>query len=452
MQQVVFGRIMTMKRICLMSFVTILGLSTVANAEIMVAASLEWLADHCIDSGIYRVVDAQQKEGKNNFELLLALKQTLRGKPIKWTKELYYKTRLSNDKRPLVRQGDEFLICFQHYSTGEKRAVQIINLDNPQIAGFSLIAVSCDLKLLKTKENILKVFERRIESHPKADPVEISDYSKDNRFELRAHTEIFAAVYGGSSCYLRVPKDLAEKVLTKEFERKKRAKQASQLKQPETTMRALCEKGDYHTAMRELPKAMEQWTEYTKRTGNTAEGAAGFEYVTTMLAIAEKGDAHWGKILDDPEIPYKYKTEMIFEILETRLGKGAVYVEDKRNFIVPRLGLIDFNIERIQKIEKKKAHRTGIQEQIAWVNKCLSDFDSIKVGRSRKEIERQFPMDGGIQGVSPVRFTHPECPHFKVDVEFSFKRNPHDQNRAVISPEDKSTKISKPYLERFRID
>ena len=94
----------------------------------------------------------------------------------------------------------------------------------------------------------------------------------------------------------------------------------------------------------------------------------------------------------------------------------------------------------------------NIQERIAWVKKCLRDFDSIKPGRSRKEIEKQFPMDGGVQGVSPVRFTHPECPHFKIEVEFSFKRNPHDQNRAVISPEDKTTKISKPYLERFCID
>ena len=37
---------------------------------------------------------------------------------------------------------------------------------------------------------------------------------KDNRFELRGHTELFWAVYGGSACYLRVPKDLVEKVRT----------------------------------------------------------------------------------------------------------------------------------------------------------------------------------------------------------------------------------------------
>ncbi len=95
----------------------------------------------------------------------------------------------------------------------------------------------------------------------------------------------------------------------------------------------------------------------------------------------------------------------------------------------------------------------GMGEQhVKWVIKCLTDFYSIKPGMTREEIEKRFPMDGGEQGVSPVRFTHPECPHFKIDVEFSFKRNPNDQNRAVVSPEDKATKISKPYLELFHID
>jgi len=87
------------------------------------------------------------------------------------------------------------------------------------------------------------------------------------------------------------------------------------------------------------------------------------------------------------------------------------------------------------------------QERLAWVAKCLKDFESIKPGMTRKDIRKRFPMDGGLQGVSLVRFAHPECPYFKIDVEFSFKRNPDDQNRAVMSPDDKAIKISKPYIE-----
>ncbi len=119
-------------------------------------------------------------------------------------------------------------------------------------------------------------------------------------------------------------------------------------REPESTVRMLCERGEYHAAMRELPKAMAEWEDYTKRTGRTGEGTAGFLYWTTMFATAQKGDAHWGKILDDPEIPYEYKTELIFEILEARLGKGAVYVGNKSNFIVPRTGPIDLDKEMIK--------------------------------------------------------------------------------------------------------
>lgn len=82
-----------------------------------------------------------------------------------------------------------------------------------------------------------------------------------------------------------------------------------------------------------------------------------------------------------------------------------------------------------------------------WVAKCLKDFHAIKVGMTRNKIEKRLQLDGGLQGVSPVRFTHPECRYFKIDVEFSFKRNPEDMNRAITSPDDRVTKVSKPYIE-----
>ena len=118
--------------------------------------------------------------------------------------------------------------------------------------------------------------------------------------------------------------------------------------EPDSPVLALCESGKYHEAMLELPKAMAEWNEYTNRTGHTAEGAAGYLYATTMFTIASKGEDDWGQILDDPDIPYSYKTEMVFEILEARLGKGAVYVGNKSNLIVPRSGPIDLDKEMIK--------------------------------------------------------------------------------------------------------
>ncbi len=87
-----------------------------------------------------------------------------------------------------------------------------------------------------------------------------------------------------------------------------------------------------------------------------------------------------------------------------------------------------------------------------WVQKCLMDFQYIKPGMTRGEIEKKFPMDGGLQSVSPVRHTHPECRYFKIDVEFDFKRDKKDQGRAIMSPDDKAIKVSRPYIETPYID
>lgn len=100
----------------------------------------------------------------------------------------------------------------------------------------------------------------------------------------------------------------------------------------------------------------------------------------------------------------------------------------------------------------RRQQAAGTRDRVTWVAKCLKDFQAIKVGMTRQHVEKRFHLDGGLQGVSPVRFTHPECPYFKIDVEFSFKRNPQDQNRAITSPDDRATKVSKPYFETPYLD
>ena len=88
------------------------------------------------------------------------------------------------------------------------------------------------------------------------------------------------------------------------------------------------------------------------------------------------------------------------------------------------------------------------QDYTLWVENCLKDFETIKAGMTRNGIENRFPMDGGLQSVSPVRIVHPTCPFFKIDVEFDLKRDAADQNRAIRGGDDKVTKVSKPYIER----
>jgi len=192
-------------------FLLLLAISTpsTARAEIMVAATLEWLADHCRESGIYKVQSVEKKEHlTNSYEVSFSLERELRGNPARTVADAYYPGKYVHAGRPSVRVGDEFLICFQHYTTGEVRPVQLINLTNPGLGFPKFIAVSSNLELLRRKADILEVFFTRLRSHAQGKPVEISDYSRDNRVELPFGAEVFSAVYGGSTCYLRVPEDL----------------------------------------------------------------------------------------------------------------------------------------------------------------------------------------------------------------------------------------------------
>lgn len=99
-----------------------------------------------------------------------------------------------------------------------------------------------------------------------------------------------------------------------------------------------------------------------------------------------------------------------------------------------------------------RQHRMEQFEHDKWVVKCIHDFDAIKPGMTRQDVEERFPMDGGLQGVSPVRFLHPECNHFKVDVSFSYETNPSNQNRAIGSGTDVVVGVSKPYVEHPATD
>ncbi len=91
------------------------------------------------------------------------------------------------------------MICFQHDEKDDRSIVQLINLSKPQAVGASYIAVTSDFKILKDKSQILSLFRDRLKKQAKSEPVMIGDYSKDNRFELRYDTELYKAIWAGSS-------------------------------------------------------------------------------------------------------------------------------------------------------------------------------------------------------------------------------------------------------------
>ena len=87
------------------------------------------------------------------------------------------------------------------------------------------------------------------------------------------------------------------------------------------------------------------------------------------------------------------------------------------------------------------------RDRIIWVRKCMTELQSIRPGMTRAAVEKKFQMDGGLQGYVTVRYVHPDCSYFKVDVKFTVKRDSDDQGRVVPTPEDNTVSVSKPYIE-----
>jgi hypothetical protein len=98
-------------------------------------------------------------------------------------------------------------------------------------------------------------------------------------------------------------------------------------------------------------------------------------------------------------------------------------------------------------ISKIMADKTLNGQGPAWVANCLKDFAAIKPGMTRRQVEDEFPKDGGVSCLITGRFVHPTCRYFKIDVEFNCKRDAADQNRAIQSGDDPVVHVSKPYIE-----
>ena len=77
------------------------------------------------------------------------------------------------------------------------------------------------------------------------------------------------------------------------------------------------------------------------------------------------------------------------------------------------------------------------------LEKALLDQAHVKVGVTRREIEKYFLPDGGAQFPSSTRYVYPKCPLVHMDVEFQAKGDV----KHPFSPEDIVIKASKLYLD-----
>ena len=85
-------------------------------------------------------------------------------------------------------------------------------------------------------------------------------------------------------------------------------------------------------------------------------------------------------------------------------------------------------------------------DQARWIWENLPELKSIKVGMTREELLKVFMGEGGIYTQTWGHYVYRKCALVKVDVEFA----PKDSHET--RPDDRITKISKPYLELAIMD
>jgi len=63
-----------------------------------------------------------------------------------------------------------------------------------------------------------------------------------------------------------------------------------------------------------------------------------------------------------------------------------------------------------------EAEKSG---HLAFVWRCFQDFQKIKIGSTRKQVEQLLEGENGGSGDSSFeRYVHPLCPYFKVDIQY----------------------------------
>jgi hypothetical protein len=87
-----------------------------------------------------------------------------------------------------------------------------------------------------------------------------------------------------------------------------------------------------------------------------------------------------------------------------------------------------------------------MRQRMDWMEKCLQEIETIKVGATRKDVAKVFTRDGGFQPLNPIKLVYRRFHYIKVDVKF--KAGKDAAGRAILKSDDVLVSISKPYLER----
>ena len=186
------------------------------RAEIIVGASLEWLADSSASIGIYQVTESRNTSD-SAFQLSFRLDDVLKSTPPQ-TAASSYSVRFHKEA-PIVTIGNRFLIFLKPDETDSPRVAHLINLSTSQIGGLDSVSVNSKFELLTDQTQILATVRERIKSHPKGSPTKLHEHPNSSfDVEVPHGTGASRVLYAKSACFLLVPDDLkpAKPRLTKQ--------------------------------------------------------------------------------------------------------------------------------------------------------------------------------------------------------------------------------------------
>ncbi len=88
-------------------------------------------------------------------------------------------------------------------------------------------------------------------------------------------------------------------------------------------------------------------------------------------------------------------------------------------------------------------------EETRWIGAHLEEMQSIRAGMSRADLLKVFMEEGGLSTRLGRRYVYRRCGLIKVDVEFAPGSDPSSHRQR---PDDRITRMSKPFLERPAVD
>ena len=175
-----------------------------AHTYVRVTPTLEWQTDHSSEIGLYKFTNiVADQDNRQILTYKYIIVKTFRGVPPNEINDL--------NGLSCARIGDEILIFFKndHLTPDYK-----INVTYPETRPSAGVAISHDLQLLKSKEGILRVVLDRLAKHPQIEPPgEIHNNADDWVAVDFLVGDVYFSLWGGSDCFIIVPKDLRAKTI-----------------------------------------------------------------------------------------------------------------------------------------------------------------------------------------------------------------------------------------------